>query len=275
MTNTTTKPQRPRRRRLIVAAAAIAVVLAASVTTAVVTANAVAAETAKQCRSARAGVALTWSVIPDSLSAARDAVAKVQTTALPGTDGWTTTNYADRPGADAADGKPARPSAQSLITAVTVARTALNQSSRDASCTTREQAAALNSRSKQQKTAADALDADTKALLEDFTAFQAAEKTRIAAEVEAKRIAAEAAAAAQKAAEEKAQQEAAAAEAARQAAEERQSSSTSRGTSNGSAPSNPAPAPHGHLGGSVGGGPVGSGAGGCQTSNGMGGTTRC
>jgi hypothetical protein len=223
--------------------AVVVVVLAGAVTLVSVSdANAAADETAHQCAAALTSSTAAANSATTITTKAEKALDAVTSTALPGGEGWTSTNYAERPGAaavkavpaiEASEGVPAadvipaqaaRQSGAELISAVTGARAVLAniQSRMPVKCTTREGAARVASASQKSATASKALDKSVTALLGDFAAFQSAEHARVAAEVaaEASRVAAEAAAAeaARQAAAAEAARQAAAAEAARQAA---------------------------------------------------------
>lgn len=219
--------------------AVVVVVLAGAVTLVSVSdANAAADETAHQCTVALASSTAAANRATTSTAKAEKALDAVTSTALPGGEGWTSTSYADRPGAAAVKAVPAveasegvsaaeaipaqaaRPSGAELISAVTDARAGLAkiQSGPSTKCTTREEAARIASTSQKSDAATKALDKSVTVLLGDFASFQSAERARVAAEVaaEASRVAAEAAAA--EAARQTAARQAAAAEAARQAA---------------------------------------------------------
>jgi hypothetical protein len=206
-----------------------------------------------------------------------------QSLALPGDQGWASTDYAARPGAaaveavvavEAAEGVEAvtgvdavaeRPSGADLISRVSGDRASLAKIKIPTKCIEREDATKITSVTKGAKTATMQLDAGVTILLADFAVFQTEESARIAAEIEAARVAAEA---------EAARVAAAAAEAARQAAAARPS--TPRGSAGGGGGSSGG-------GGAVtpprggGGGLVGPGGGGsvCWTDNGTGGLKPC
>lgn len=281
---------RSRKRRIAIVIAA-AIVIAGGAVASVSVANAVAAETARQCSAALKGSAAASATVSSSIARAAAALDAAASTALPGTEGWKTTRYADRParaevkasptggGVAAVAAKPARPSGADLIGTVSTGRDALAKAKRATTCADRDAAVAITAATRASNTAAEALDRDVAALTGDFADFQAEERTRLAADAEAARKRAE-----EEAARKKAEEAAAAEEAARQAAAEQAArsgdsdGSTRPGDGGGSVPQQPG---GGSGGGSVGGGlggSVGAGSGDnngwCQKSNGMGGTTR-
>lgn len=256
------KRRRPSKRAVAIIAAAVIVLACGITVTSVSVANAAGLETARQCAVALKSGAAAAELAKPSLENADKALTTVKSIDLPGSEGWKSTSYADRPAATATATTPARPSGTILTSTVAIGRGNLANIVIRSGCETRDQAAAIAADAKKSTTASKTLDGNVSALLADFTAFQTAERTRVAAEVEAARVKVEAEEAARQAAA-----AAAAAEAARQAAAARKSSGSggSGGSGSGSGHSTPAPL----------GGRVGSGGGGCQTSNGVGGTTRC
>lgn len=294
-TQKTTSPRRRLSRRTIAILAAAAVVLAAGAIVSVSATRAYAAETTHQCTLAlKAGSAAAHSRATAIATADKD-LAAVTSTALPGTDGWTSTKYADRPavkavkavpasgGVTAVKAVPARPSGVQFTASVVDARTALVRVKVPTSCTARDEAQTITALAKKSTTAAATLTTRSAALTDDFATFQKDETARVAAEVEAAKKAAEAAAAAKAAAEAAAQQAAARAAAVQRAAAAPRSysapaprsysgGSTYRAPAPAPAPRPAAPAPSHTGGGSFG---VGSGGGGCWTSNGEGGTIQC
>jgi colicin import membrane protein len=292
-----TKPAKRRlsRRTIAIIATAVVVIAGAVTVTSVTAAKANADEIARECTTAlKAGTAAAPK-IPLALDVANKALEKVKSVDLPGGEGWKSTSYAAHPGtaaveaipakdgAAAVPAKPVRHSGAWMTNAVIVDRDALGKIKIATECTTREEAAKITASAKKVITGVDTLTSDVKALLADFTTFQADEHARVAAEVaaEAARKAAEEAArkAAEEAAAAEAARQAAAAEAARQASGGSSGGSSSGGSRSGGGSSGGSSG--GGGGGSVGGGGgglgggVGSGGGGCKTSNGMGGTTNC
>lgn len=279
-------------KKLVAILAAGALVLAGGVTAVAVSiAKSEAEETARQCTVALEKGTAAAAARTSAIEAAELAVTSTESTALPGDEGWTSTAYAERPGAAAVEAVPVveasegveavpaveeapeRPSGAETLASVTDARDRLAGAKIDAECAQRDEAAAITAQAKDVTAAAVTLETETAALLADFEAFQAEEKTRIAAEIEAARIAAEAEAAriaAEAEAARIAAEQAAAAQRAAARAPVRQS--TGGGSTGGRAPA-PAPAPAPPRGGG------GIGPGGnpdvCWTSNGMGGLVRC
>ncbi|PRB13476.1 hypothetical protein [Microbacterium sp. MYb62] len=265
-----------KRRTALLIAGATAVVLTAVAITAAGVASAEAAETERLCTVSTERAATTTAAAGGSLSAADEALAAVQVLDLPDTDGWTSAAYADRGGADAvqatetAPAVAARPSAAELTTAVTDARTALDDIVIPTTCDARDEAADIVASSKVADTAIETLNEHVAVLAADFAAFQVAETARIAAEIEAARIAAEQEAA-RLAAEEAERQRAAEEAARRQARSNNDGGTGDKGSSNpsssgGSKPSGPPP------GGQVG---DGNNNGVSVCDNGMGGTRPC
>lgn len=267
-----------KRRTAALIAAAAAVVITAGVITAVSVASAEAAETERRCTAATERAAATSTTVARTLSAADDALAAVHVVDLPDTDGWTSSAYADRAGGDAiaatdtASAVAARPSASELTTAVTDARTALDDIVIPTGCEDRDQAARIVVSANAADAAIVTADEHVAALTADFAAFQVEETERIAAELEAARIAAEQEAA--RLAAEEAERQRVAQEAARRQSWSNSNSGVSEGSrwnsnqssSGGSKPSGPPP------GGQVG---DGNNNGVSVCDNGVGGTRPC
>lgn len=288
------KSQKPSRKFVAVLAASILVLAGGITVTSVSIANAAAEETARQCAVALKRSAGASKSTSASLESAHIALEAVTSVTLPGEAAWTSTDYAARPGVEAiravlaveaelaADGTEstpavagvdavaARASGAELIEAVAGEHAALAKTKISTACTTRDEAAQIASATDKVTTAANALDASTTILLEDFTAFQTEETTRIAAEIEAARVAAEA-----EAARVAAEAEAArvAAEAAARAAAQRPT--TQRPSGGGSSPGGTSGGSGRPPGGSFQVGPGGGNNGVCWTTNGMGGQKPC
>ncbi|WIE81486.1 hypothetical protein [Curtobacterium sp. MCSS17_016] len=284
------------RRRTAVIAVAVVIVIGgvAAGTGVAVAAN---AETVRQCDVARGKLTAADTAAKKANAAARAAVKGSETTNLPNTDGWTSKKYADKPASTA---QPKGSSGQDRLGAVASQQKKLQSLATSPLCESRDDADAVTARATALTNASGRLTAAAKELEDDFTTFQADETTRIAAEhaAAAKKAAEEAAA--KQAAEEEAARQTQAAEAARQAAAAaaaRPAPPTGASPYRPSAPA-PAPAPAPASGGGgvpggdrvtspwgstapqkgpdfVGGGGVGSGGGGCWTSNGHGGSIRC
>lgn len=281
-----------RRKRTVATVAVIAVLLAGGITaTGVTIARADAEETARQCAAALKAGASAAAARTTSIEKAGSVLEDVTSVDLPGTDGWTSTPYAERPSVPAVQAVPAsdsseevkavpaRPSAAELIATVTDARAALTKITIPTECEERDEAVSTTAAAKKARTSTSSLDDGTVALRADFSLFQTEEIGRITAEKEAARKKAEAEAAAKKAAEEAAQKKAAE-EAAKKAASRRNNSGSGGGTSHkgsgggtdaGGGATEPAPRPRG--GGGV--GPGGDAGGKCWTSNGKGGLMPC
>ena len=313
-TTTPTTSRRPSKKHVAIGLAALLVVAGGITITSVTAANA-AEETARQCELAVTGSKTAAKTATTSVEQADAALEAVKSIALPGDEGWTSTDYAARAGAEAVDAVPAveasegveavaavdavdaRPSGADLISTVTDGRTGLAKVKAVSTCEERDQATEIQAATKKVTADAKALDANVTVLTDEFAVFQGEERTRIAAEVEAARIAAEAEAA-RLAAEAEAARVAAEAEAARVTANQRASSTPrspggSSYTGGGGAPATrlapapsapaPAPAPYRGSSGTPGGGggyvgpPGGQGNSGgvCWTSNGTGGLKPC
>lgn len=272
------KTMQSKKRTLIWAGVAVVALATAGTVTAVTIANAEAEETARQCAVATelSTVAIdNANVVAD---ASRDALGAVQTVDLPETEGWTSSPYADRVGAEAnaatdtTSEVPARASAAELIASVADGLAEMEKLWSPITCTDREQAADITEAAEAFDAASAKLNEEVATLTADFAAFQEDEKVRIAAELEAARIAAQQEAA--RLAAEEAERQRAAEEAARQQSTQRSttnsgtnggSSGNSNGSNGGSKPSGPPP-----------GGQVGNGApSGPICDNGMGGTRPC
>lgn len=264
----------PSKKRVIRISAIAVTLLAAGTITAVSVANAEVAETARQCDAA---TARSLEVIRDantSADAARSALEAVKVIDLPGTEGWTSSPYADRPAADAVPATetaaevPARASAAELVGGVTSGLAGMDALWSPLTCTERDHAFDINAASDKFESATATLDEGVTKLTADFAAFQEAERTRVAAEIEAARLAAEQEAA--RLAAEEAERQRAAEEASRQRASQRGTSGggtpgSSNASQGGSKPSGP-----------PGGGQVGDGNyTGPVCDNGMGGTRPC
>ena len=300
----------PPRKKLFAMLAAVVIIVSGITLTSVGVANANAEETARLCTVAtKAGADATKSA-KASLAVADAALEAVTVLELPEGAG-TSTAYAARPGVEAVkavkaveasdgveavagvDAVEARADGAGHIAEATTARAALVKIKiPTATCTDRDQAAAITSKTADTKAAAVTLDASVTALRGDFAAFQTNEATRIAAEIEAARVAAEVEAARGAAEAAESARVAANAEADRVAANARPRASNG-GSSSGDGSSSgggsysepePAPAPSGGGGSSSGGdgsqpggGGIGLGGNGgvCWTSNGMGGTMPC
>jgi hypothetical protein len=105
-------PVRKSRRRLAIIAisAAVVLVVAAGITATSVQAaerQAQAEETARQCTVATAAATKAMGVVSDATAASGDALGAVASTALPDTDGWQSTPYAERAAVAATDTVPA------------------------------------------------------------------------------------------------------------------------------------------------------------------------
>jgi len=295
--SSSTKSRKPSKRLVAILIAGVLVLAGGITVTSVTVANAAAEETARQCAVALKSDTAAAKTAATSLESADAALEAVKSLALPGDQGWTSTDYAARPGAaaieavaavEAAEGVEAvtgvdavaeRPSGADLITRVSDDRASLAEIKIPTECIERDDAAKVTSVTKAAKTATMQLDAGVTILLADFTVFQTEESARIAAEIEAARIAAEIEAARVAAEAEAARVAAAAAEAARQAAAARPS--PPRGSTGGGAAA-PPKSSGGGGGGAVtpprggGGGQVGPGNGGVQLcDNGFGGVKAC
>jgi uncharacterized membrane protein YgcG len=279
--------------KLIAGLAASLIVLGGGITASAVGVGSYNAETASICVAAVKTSASAAASAKTALAASDTVLLAVTVLELPltadGAAAGTSTDYAARPAVKsvaaveavlASDGVetvagveavPARASGADLVSDVNASRAALVQTKLSDTCTDRDQAAAVTAQVAQSTTASAALDAGVVILTSDFAVFQTDEAARIAAEIEAARVAAEAAAAeaARVAAE------GAAAEAARVAAN--QAAGYNSGSSGGGSTSG------GYSGGSgssgrPGGGGVGTGTSdgtGCRVDNGVGGFYSC
>jgi hypothetical protein len=293
-------------KKLFAMLAAVVLIAGGITLTSVSVANANAEETARLCAVATESSTSIAASAKASLGTADSALVAVTVLDLPDGAG-TTTEYAAVPAVEAVEAVtavgasegveavagveavPARDSGAEVAAVVTAARMALAKIKIVTECTTRDQAAAITSKTRDTTKATKALDTRVETLLADFTTFQSNEAARIAAEVEAARVAAEIEAARVAAEAEAARvaAEAAAAEAARVAANAAAKKSTYSGSSGSDGGSYIAPAPAPSGGGSStggtysgppNGGQVGPGTGGstgCLTSNGMGGSMPC
>ena len=250
-----------KKRTLLWAIAGVAALAIAGTATGVTIANAEAEETARQCTVATERGSQAAGLFVRSTLDADDALAAVESTTLPGDEGWASTAFADKPAAED------RLSGAELIENVTTAKSAVTAVFIPEDCDDRDDAATIEAAADDIEVAVAELDEKVAALAADFALFQEDERARIAAEVEAARIAAE-----QEAARIAAEQEAERqrqAEAAAQQQSHSQSNSGTRGSTNGSSggskPSGPPPG--GQVGG---GGPVTP-----VCDNGMGGTRPC
>lgn len=293
--------KRPSRKVIIIAAAAVLLLAGGAVVTSTNIARAEAEETARQCAVALKASAASHEAVQASIVRSEVQLDNVHVVDLPGTDGWQSTSYLERPaaeavaavpasdGVEAAEAIPARPSGMELVQNAMAAREDAATFEKAKGCKDRDDAAKITKAAKESGALVTALDERVAIVAEDFAAFQVDETERIAAEIEAARIKAEEEARLR--AEEEARQRAAAEAAARDAAAQRAkqssgssgSSSPVRRPSGGGSTSQP-PASSGGGGGSGGGSPsrppsggggVGSGGGGCWTSNGAGGSMPC
>ena len=194
------KRRRPSKRAVAIIAAAVIVLACGITVTSVSVANAAGLETARQCAVALKSGAAAAELAKPSLENADKALTTVKSIDLPGSEGWKSTSYADRPAATATATTPARPSGTILTSTVAIGRGNLANIVIRSGCETRDQAAAIAADAKKSTTASKTLDGNVSALLADFTAFQTAERTRVAAEVEAARVKVEAEEAARQAA---------------------------------------------------------------------------
>ena len=304
LSTTTTMSRRPSKKHVAIGLAALLVVAGGITITSVTAANA-AEETARQCELAVTGSKTAFKAAAKSVEQADAALEAVKSLALPGDEGWTSTDYAARAGADAVeavaavDAVPARSSGADLVSAVADGHAGLAKAKASSECEERDQAAKISATTKKVTTDAKTLDANVIALTDDFTVFQEEERTRVAAVVEAARIAAKAEAA-RLAAEAEAARVATEAEAAHVAANQRAASASAApaaprggggggssqsgapgsgsGGSRGAAPAPrpaPAPAPAPSRPGGGGGMGFGGGGGQCWTDNGTGGLKPC
>jgi uncharacterized membrane protein YgcG len=283
---TSTKSKKPSRRLVAIITASVLVLAGGITLTSVAAANAAAEETARQCTVALKVGASAAKASATAVTSADAALEAVKSIALP-TNGWTSTDYAARPGVEAVapvdavpaveasegveataavaavDAVPARASGAEQITTVTDERAALAKIKIGTKCAERDEAAAISELTAKAKTATAALDTSAQVLVEDFAAFQTEETARIAAEIEAARIAAEIEAARVAAEAEAARVAAEAAAAAARAAAQRPATQKPSGGGKtgggGGSSSGGAPAPRPPSGG--GGGQVGPGGG--------------
>jgi len=270
LSTTTTMSRRPSKKHVAIGLAALLVVAGGITITSVTAANA-AEETARQCELAVTGSKTAFKAAAKSVEQADAALEAVKSLALPGDEGWTSTDYAARAGADAVeavaavkasegveavaavDAVPARSSGADLVSAVADGHAGLAKAKASSECEERDQAAKISATTKKVTTDAKTLDANVIALTDDFTVFQEEERTRVAAVVEAARIAAKAEAA-RLAAEAEAARVATEAEAAHVAANQRAASASAA----------PAAPRGGGGGGSSQSGAPGSGSGGSR-----------
>jgi hypothetical protein len=283
-------------KKLFAMLAAVVLIAGGITLTSVSVANANAEETARLCAVATESSTSIAASAKASLGTADSALVAVTVLDLPDGAG-TTTEYAAVPAVEAVEAVtavgasegveavagveavPARDSGAEVAAVVTAARMALAKIKIVTECTTRDQAAAITSKTRDTTKATKALDTRVETLLADFNTFQSNEAARIAAEVEAARVAAEIEAA-RVAAETEAARVAAAAEADRVAANAAaEDASPDDDPDTGSSYSGGGASSGGS--GSYGIGGSGSfdmgfgNSGGCLTSNGMGGTMPC
>lgn len=212
VSTTTTTSRRPSKKHVAIGLAALLVVAGGITITSVTEANA-AEETARQCELAVTGSKAAVKTAMASVEQADAALEAVKSVALPGDEGWTSTDYAARVGAEAVEAVPAveasegveavaavdavdaRVSGADLISTVTDGRTGLAKVKAVSTCKERNQATEIQAATTKVTADTKALDTNVADLTDDFAVFQGEERTRVAAEVEAARIAAEAEAA--------------------------------------------------------------------------------
>ncbi len=276
-TQNITAPARRPSKRMVAIVAAGALVLAGGIAAiGVSAANAEAARIAEingRCEAQLREIdAQVREPVAQILASTEEATLRIQSTKLPGAEGWDSAPYNERQAVEAADGVEARASGAEHVKALVDARQAVIDMEPSSDCASLEDAEALGEQLDRDLQLVAALKVADAALSADFEAFQAEERERITAEVEAARIAAEEEAA-RVAAEQEAARVAAEAEAARKAAAQRHSTGSGSGSAGGGSSSGGGTSSPPQLGGGIGLGPSDPGQ--CWTDNGMGGTKAC